>query len=103
MNRRLCQTTLAREVVTDINEYFEAVRDQAVPWNNCCVLQPPIRRNIKLAEAPSFGQTIFDYAPNCNGARDYRAVADQLLALWGGPPPPPPISATVMLDPHTDA
>ncbi len=86
------QTTLAREVVTDINEYFEAVRDQAVPWNQCHVLQPPIRRNIKLAEAPSFGQTIFDYAPQCNGARDYRAVADQLLKAWGGPPPQIPVT-----------
>lgn len=34
-----------------------------------------IRPNIKLAEAPSHGQTIFEYEPQCNGAADYEAVA----------------------------
>ena len=46
------------------------------------LLQPPIRRNIKLAEAPSFGQTIFDYDPKCAGADDYRGVANSLIAMW---------------------
>ena len=48
------------------------------------MLHPPIRRNIKLAEAPSFGETIFDYAPRCAGANDYRNLAQTLLALWDG-------------------
>ncbi|MEZ6045530.1 MAG: hypothetical protein R3C11_08120 [Planctomycetaceae bacterium] len=30
-----------------------------------------IRRNIKLAEAPSFGQSIFQYQPKSAGALDY--------------------------------
>jgi len=96
------QTTLAREVVTDINEYFEAVRDENVPWNKCHVLHPPIRRNIKLAEAPSFGKTIFDYAPHCNGALDYRSVADQLLSSWGGLPPQSAVSDETGMTDQTD-
>ena len=39
-----------------------------------------IRRNIRLAEAPSFGQSIFQYAPESNGAADYRALAQEVLA-----------------------
>jgi len=35
-----------------------------------------VRRNIKLAEAPSYGKTIFEYEPGCHGATDYLAVAE---------------------------
>jgi hypothetical protein len=49
------------------------------------VLRPAIRRNVKLAEAPSFGKTIFDYEPWCPGALDYRMLARELLAAWGWP------------------
>jgi len=76
------QTTLAREIVTDLDEFFTAAREQDVPWRDCRVLRPPVRRNIKLAEAPSFGQTIFDYAPWCAGALDYRKIAASLIEAW---------------------
>ncbi len=76
------QTTLAKEVVADLEEFFVAAREQDVPWRNCKLLSPPIRRNIKLAEAPSFGQTIFDYAPRCAGAADYRKMAKRLIHQW---------------------
>ena len=76
------QTTLAREVVADLEGYFEKCRGEDVPWARCRVLLPPIRRNIKLAEAPSFGQTIFDYSPWCPGAIDYRRLAQGLIAGW---------------------
>ncbi len=74
------QTTLAREIVADLDGFFDDARGTDVPWRDCRVLRPPIRRNIKLAEAPSFGQTIFDYAPWCAGANDYRKLAEHLLA-----------------------
>jgi len=74
-------TNLGREVVADLEEFFEASRDQDVPWKNCQILQPPIRRNVKLAEAPSFGQTIFDYEPECAGAKDYRELAQSVIAM----------------------
>ena len=76
------QTTLAREVVADLDAFFERARDQDVPWRSCRVLRPAIRRNIKLAEAPSFGETIFDYAPWCAGANDNRRLAERLLQQW---------------------
>ncbi len=72
-------TKLAREVVDDLQGFFDASRDQDVPWKNCVILDPPIRRNVKLAEAPSFGQTIFDYEPECAGAKDYKKLAESVV------------------------
>jgi chromosome partitioning protein len=39
-----------------------------------------IRANVKLAEAPSFGRTIFEHAPDSNGAQDYAALATEFLS-----------------------
>ena len=75
-------TRLAGEVVDDLTEFFETQRELDVPWRRCRVLRPAIRRNIKLAESPSFGQSIFDYEPNCPGAHDYRLLAENLLGEW---------------------
>jgi len=99
------QTTLAKEIVTDLDEFFEAARDTDVPWRDCRVLRPPIRRNIKLAEAPSFGKTIFDYAPLCRGANDYRKLARAIAPVDRKrtvPAPKPPIAAAaVTVEPKT--
>lgn len=45
------------------------------------VLQNTIRENISLAEAPTAGLTIFDYAPKSTGASDYLAACDELLTI----------------------
>jgi chromosome partitioning protein len=41
---------------------------------------PPIRAAIKVKEAPSVGQTIFEYAAGSNAAEDYGVVVDRILA-----------------------
>jgi chromosome partitioning protein len=74
------QTILAGEVVSDLKAFLEGSRDSDVPWKNAVIYHPYIRRNIKLAESPSFGKTIFEYAPTCPGARDYEALADSVLS-----------------------
>lgn len=38
------------------------------------LLCPPIRYNVRLSEAPAYGQTIFEFAPGSPGAFDYREV-----------------------------
>jgi len=43
------------------------------------VLATAIRENVSLAESPSYGKTIFEYKNSCNGAQDYRDLADDLL------------------------
>ena len=74
------QTILAGEVVGDLQAFLEGSREAKVPWQNAVIYQPYIRRNIKLAESPSFGKTIFEYAPTCPGARDYETLAQSVLA-----------------------
>ena len=44
------------------------------------VLVARIRENIRLAEAPSFRQTILQYQPNSNVAEDFRALAREVIA-----------------------
>ena len=76
-------TRLAEEVVHDVESFFESSAD-GKPWSGSHPFQSRIRRNIRLAEAPSFGQSVFEYAPSSNGAADYSALAEELLARYCG-------------------
>lgn len=44
------------------------------------VLNTKIRENISLAEMPLSGQSIFEYDPKSNGATDYMALVNELIA-----------------------
>ncbi len=61
-------TKLAKAVLGDIRDHFGDV-----------LLESVIRRNVKLAEAPSHGRTIFEYDASSRGADDYLALAMELL------------------------
>jgi chromosome partitioning protein len=69
---------LGQEVVTDLHEFLEKSQGHNVPWANAKIFQTKIRRNIKLAECPSYGKSIFSYAPSCNGAEDYLKLAQEI-------------------------
>jgi chromosome partitioning protein len=73
-------TLLANEVISELETFFASARGTDQPWADGQVFQPPIRRNIKLAEAPSFGQSVHAYAPDSNGAQDYLAVARSIAS-----------------------
>ena len=64
------RTKLAREVVAELRSYFPGK-----------VFSRPIAKNVKLAEAPSYGKTIFEYAPDSSGASDYDQAASEVLAM----------------------
>ena len=70
------RVTLSAEVRADIDGFLTNARTQDLPWSDAIILPIHVRRNIKLAEAPSYGKTIFEYEPDCNGARDYMAIAE---------------------------
>lgn len=72
-------TRLGAEVVEDLEKFFES-RKQApnAPWSDAHVFRSRIRRNIRLAECPSFGQSIFQYAPSSRGAADYSSLAGEI-------------------------
>ncbi|MCF7955545.1 MAG: AAA family ATPase [Phycisphaerae bacterium] len=69
------RATLSSEVKADIENFLENARETNFPWSDAAILPIFVRRNIKLAEAPSYGQTIFEYEPECNGSFDYEAIA----------------------------
>ena len=66
------RTNLSVEVLREIEDHFGNL-----------LARTRIRNNVKLAEAPSFGRTIFEHAPDSNGARDYESFASELLAMLG--------------------
>jgi chromosome partitioning protein len=72
-------TKLAQEVVTDLKGFLERSRGSGVPWAGARVFETKIRRNIKLAECPSFGKSIFGYAPKSPGALDYLELANEVM------------------------
>ena len=102
-------TKLAQEVVTDLSAFLARSRGANVPWANAKVFETKIRRNIKLAECPSFGKSVFGYAPKSSGAADYTALANEVLGVTAPvvvgplkisvPVQAPPVAAAPAIEP----
>ena len=73
-------TRLAAEVATDVRDFFEQRAAQGDHWAQATTFETHIRRNIRLAEAPSFGQSIFQYSDQSHGADDYRQLCREVMA-----------------------
>lgn len=58
-------------------EVLEYIRDNY----SINVFNNRVRNNVKAAEAPSFGESVIDYAPSSISARDYMNVANELLTI----------------------
>ena len=61
------RTTLSQQIQRQMREFFGEL-----------VFDTVIHRTIRLAEAPSAGQSILTYAPDSNGAVEYRALAQEI-------------------------
>jgi chromosome partitioning protein len=62
------RTNLAQQVTENLREYFKDKLFKTV-----------IPRNVRLAEAPSYGKPVMLYDPRSRGAESYRDLADELL------------------------
>jgi chromosome partitioning protein len=62
------RTNLSQQVVEEVKRFFPER-----------VFHTPIPRNVRLSEAPSYGQTILSYAPESAGGRAYAALAVDFL------------------------
>ncbi len=62
--------TLARQVLEEVKNFFQGR-----------VFNSVIPRSVRLAEAPSFGKTIFQYDITSAGAQAYLALASEILSL----------------------
>lgn len=63
------RTRLAGDIVREVRSHFPQE-----------VFQTIINRNVRLSEAPSFGQSILDYDPTSPGGLAYRALAEEVMA-----------------------
>jgi len=72
-------TRLAGEVIEDLEQFLQAFRAVGAAWSDARLFNTRIRRNVKLAESPSHGKTIFDYAPTSHGAQDYANLAAEIF------------------------
>jgi chromosome partitioning protein len=72
-------TRLASEVTQDIRAFLEQREKLPRVCGDAQIFETKIRRNIRLAEAPSYGKPIFDYDAHSNGADDYRHLAAEIM------------------------
>ncbi len=63
------RTRLASDIVREVRNHFPNEAFQTI-----------INRNVRLSEAPSFGQAILDYDPTSPGALAYRSLAEEVMA-----------------------
>jgi chromosome partitioning protein len=63
------RTNLALQVVEEVKKYFpEQIFNTVVP------------RSVRLSEAPSYGQSIFEYDPASRGAQAYKILTQEVAA-----------------------
>jgi chromosome partitioning protein len=63
------RTNLAQDVVNEVQQHFpEQIFKTIIP------------RNIRLSEAPSYGEDILTYAPDSAGCKAYQALTEELLS-----------------------
>jgi chromosome partitioning protein len=62
------RNSLTNEVSAQLRHYYPNL-----------VYETVIPRNVRLAEAPSFGKSVIDYDPHCQGALAYRQLATEML------------------------
>ena len=60
------RVNLAHQVIGEVRKHFDDL-----------VFRTMIPRSVRLSEAPSFGQSIFEYDPSCAGAYAYRYFAEE--------------------------
>jgi chromosome partitioning protein len=65
------RTNLSRQVVDEVRTHL--------PDKICSTVIP---RTIRLSEAPSFGQTIFEYDATSPGSTAYRQAADEIVTRF---------------------
>lgn len=68
------RTRLSKDVTKNVKDFF---KDKEY------IFKEKIPRNVKLAEAPSFGQPCIIYDPDCPGTKSYIKLAKEIIKLEG--------------------
>ena len=80
INDKLHIRGVVRTLFDHRNTLAQDVSDELVRHFGELVYQTSIPRNVRLAEAPSFGQSIFGYEKSSKGAIAYHKLMDEVLA-----------------------
>ncbi|MHC4692408.1 MAG: ParA family protein [Planctomycetota bacterium] len=78
------RTLLSRQIQQQMREYFGDL-----------VFETVIHRTVRLAEAPSAGESILTFAPNSKGAAEYLALVEEIITREEGPQEKTTIEETV--------
>lgn len=68
------RTLLCKRIETGLRKLFGPL-----------VFDTMIHKNVALAEAPSAGQSVLDFAPESRGAEEHRALAQEIVTRLQGP------------------
>ena len=68
------RTRLSKDVSKNVKEYFKDTE---------YIFKQKIPRNVKLAEAPSYGKPCITYDPDCSGTKAYMKLAKEIINLEG--------------------
>ncbi|MDR2807292.1 MAG: ParA family protein [Puniceicoccales bacterium] len=66
------RTNLSRQISEDVQKHFPRLAFETV-----------IPRSVRLSEAPSFGQSIFDYDKMSSGDKDYERLGEEVIHRFG--------------------
>jgi len=69
------QNNLSKQVLEDLEHHFKN-KLFYIDGDNECIVIP---RNVKIAESPSFGQPVVNYATTSKGSIAYKSLADAIL------------------------
>lgn len=58
----------SKEILSQIEKYY---------LDKIC---DPIKYNVRISECPGYGQTIFEFAPDCSGAKDYEKLVKKVMS-----------------------
>lgn len=72
MTMREKRSNLGKQVAEEINKFFAG-----------SVFETIIPRNVRLAEAPSYGEAIYNYDKTCVGSKAYMALTEEYLTRRG--------------------
>lgn len=68
------RTRLSKDVSKNVKEYFKDTE---------YIFKQKIPRNVKLAEAPSYGKPCITYDPDCSGTKAYMKLSKEIINLEG--------------------
>lgn len=80
-NKKLKIQGILPVMVDKRRKLSQEVKDYILENYEVKIFDSMIRNNVKASEAPSFGQSVIQYAPSSNSAKDYMEFANEIVRL----------------------